>query len=74
LRVYLELIEQLNMEFSGEADFIRVDVTGWSDGDVEEALSLLKEISNSYEHYVLQKHFCRHDEGEACTVEVIEVK
>jgi hypothetical protein len=70
MRIYLELIET-NGEMAAEFDFIRVDVTDWSENDVNDALDLLKQHAAVYEHYVLQKHHCKHEEGEPCTTEVI---
>jgi hypothetical protein len=57
-----------------ETDFIRVDVTEWSRRDVNTAIQLLREHASVYEHYVLQVHYCRHEEGEPCSVFVIESK
>jgi hypothetical protein len=73
MRIYLELIEA-GSETAGEADFIRVDVTDWSENDVNDALDLLKQHAAVYEHYVLEKHHCKHEEGGPCTTEVISSK
>jgi phosphoglucomutase len=73
MRIYLELIEVAGEE-SAEADFIRVDVTGWSDSDVNSAVDLLKQQATVYEHYVLQRHYCYHDEGKSCTTETLDSK
>jgi hypothetical protein len=70
MRIYLELIE-ISEE---EGDFIRVDVTDWDSGDVEEAISLLKQQAQRYTSYVLQKHYCMHEEGKSCTLELISQK
>jgi hypothetical protein len=70
MRIYLELIE-ISEE---EGDFIRVDVTDWDNGDVEEAISLLKQQAQSYTSYVLQKHYCMHEEGGSCTSVLISQK
>jgi hypothetical protein len=71
MRLYLELIEVVPTG-TVEGDFIRIDVTGWSDEDVRLAAELLREHAKVYEHYRLQRHYCRHDEGEACEAEVLE--
>lgn len=72
MRVYLELIEITEVE---EPDFIRVDVTEWDPGDVEEAVRLLREhAEGSYASYVLQRHFCYHEEGLPCITEILASK
>jgi hypothetical protein len=74
MRIYLELFVILPEGSAEEADFIRIDVTGWSKEDVDTAIQLLKEHARkSYEHYVLQIHYCYHDESKACSVVAIEV-
>jgi len=74
MRIYVELFEVLPPEATGEADFIRIDVTSWDSGDVDVLINELKSYADkNYEHYVLQKHFCYHDEDprKPCIVEVI---
>jgi phosphoglucomutase len=73
MRIYLELIEFASEESAG-ADFIRVDVTDWSDSDVNNAVDLLKQQATVYEHYVLQRHYCYHDEGKSCATEILDSK
>jgi hypothetical protein len=73
MRVYLELFEVLPEGSTEEADFIRIDVTEWSREDVEVAIQLLREHARlSYEHYVLQVHYCYHDESKPCSIVLIE--
>jgi hypothetical protein len=72
MRIYLELYEILPEGSIEEADFIRIDVTEWSQSDVDTAISLLREHARVYEHYVLQVHYCYHDEGGSCSVAVID--
>jgi hypothetical protein len=72
MRTYLELSEVLLEGSIDEADFIRIDVTGWSDEDVKQAMDLLREHAKVYEHYVLQVHYCYHEEGGGCGVSVVE--
>jgi len=74
MRIYLELFEVLPKDSVEEADFIRIDVTDWSQSDIDNAIQLLKEHAQSYEHYVLQIHYCYHDEGKPCSTTVIESK
>jgi hypothetical protein len=71
MRIYLELIE-LQEEGGEESDFIRVDVTEWRRRDVETAISLLREHAQVYEHYVLQLHYCGHEDNKSCSVTVLE--
>jgi hypothetical protein len=72
MRVYLEFFEVLSEGSTGEPDTIRIDVTGWSQADVDSAIVLLKEHAKNYNHYVLQIHYCYHDESKTCSVVVIE--
>jgi hypothetical protein len=74
MRTYLELIETPSEGDVGETAFIRIDVTGWSEADIEQAISLLKEHAKTYTSYTLQRHFCRHDTSETCTAEIIDSK
>ena len=72
MRLYLELIEVTEAE---EADFIRIDVTEWSSEDIEEAVELLREHTRAtYTSYIIQRHFCYHDENKLCVVDIIAVK
>jgi hypothetical protein len=71
MRIYLELFEVLPEGSTEEADFVRVDVTGWRQDDIDLAVSLLREQATQYNNYVLQRHFCFHDEGKECHVESI---
>jgi hypothetical protein len=73
MRVYLELYEVLPEGSTEEADFIRIDITEWSQSDIDTAIQLLREHARlSYEHYVLLVHYCRHDESELCSTVLIE--
>jgi hypothetical protein len=73
MRIYLELFEVLTEGSTEEADSIRIDVTDWSQADIDSAIQLLREHARqSYEHYVLQMHYCYHDESKTCSVVVIE--
>jgi len=74
VRAYIELFEVLPPEATGEADFVRIDVTGWDQGGVNELISELKSYADrNYEHYVLQIHRCFHDEDpeKPCSIEII---
>jgi hypothetical protein len=74
MRIYLELIEVLPEGSAEEADFIRIDVTDWSKKDVDQVIQLLKEQAEQYEHYIIQMHYCYHEEGKPCSIAVIESK
>jgi hypothetical protein len=74
MRIYLELIEALEEASTEEADFIRIDVMGWSPDDVDAAINLLLDQAQAYEHFTLQKHYCGHEEGEPCYADVIMQK
>jgi len=72
MRLYLELIEVTEAK---EPDFIRIDITEWDPRDVEEAMELLKEHARAaYTSYILQKHYCYHDENKPCVVDIVEVR
>jgi hypothetical protein len=71
MRIYLELFEILSEGSTEEPDFIRIDVTDWSQSDIGDAIQLLKEHAQSYDHYVIQIHYCRHDEYKSCNIVII---
>jgi hypothetical protein len=72
MRTYLELFEILQPESAEEPDFIRIDVTDWSQRDINSAIELLREHAQVYEHYTLQIHYCAHEEGGSCSAVLIE--
>jgi hypothetical protein len=74
LRVYVEAIETLPPEAVEEPDFIRVDVTGLSDSEVQEVISIVRELMKDTS-YILQLHYCYHDEDpvKPCSIVVLEV-
>jgi len=72
MRIYLELFEIAPPDSNNPGDFVRVDVTGWDQGEVDNAIQLLKEHAQAYDHYVLQIHYCYHDEGKPCTITIID--
>ena len=71
MRIYLEAIEKReNIEEEGEElDFIRLDAT---DKDEQEVLNYLKSLLDPTKHYIIRKHYCKHDEGLPCEVEILE--
>ena len=73
MRVYLEAQEQLPEDSTEEADFVRIDVTDKSEAERKEILSALRE-QFADKSYVIQYHLCRHDEGGACEIKVVEEK
>jgi hypothetical protein len=74
MRTYLELIETQAEGAGGESDFIRIDVTDWSKANIEQAVSLLREHARAYRSYVLQRHYCGHDSGAPCSIEILDVR
>jgi len=74
MRIYIELYEVLPPESTGEADFVRIDVTVWDPKDVDTLIGELRSYADSnYSSYVLQKHICFHDEEpkKPCSIEII---
>jgi len=71
VRVYLEAQEQLPEDSTEEPDFVRVDVTDKSEAERKEILSALRE-QFADTSYVIRYHLCRHDEGGACEIKVVE--
>jgi len=66
MRVYLELIEVLPPTSTATPDFIRIDVTDWSQDDINTAIQQLMQQAQAYQSYILRVHYCRHDEGRPC--------
>jgi len=74
MRVYLELIE-VHPPYSTETpDFIRIDVTDWSQDDINTAIQLLMQQAQVYQSYILRVHYCRHDEGRPCAFALLSSK
>jgi hypothetical protein len=71
MRIYLELYE-ISEDLGEEADFIRIDITDWDKRDIDTAIQLLREHAQIYPHRIIQIHYCKHEEGEPCYVEVLE--
>jgi len=72
MRVYLELIEVLPPTDMTTPDFIRIDVTSWSQDNINTAIQQLKQQAQVYQHYVLRVHYCRHDENKPCNFTIIQ--
>jgi hypothetical protein len=74
LRVYVEAYEVLSPEATEEPDFIRVDVTGLSEGEVKDVINVVRELMRGTS-YTLQLHYCYHDEDPVrpCSIVVLEV-
>jgi len=73
LRVYVEAYEVLPPEATEEPDFIRIDVTGLSEGEVQNVINIVRELMKGT-RYTLQLHYCYHDEDPAkpCNIIVLE--
>ena len=70
MKVYIEAFE---ITEEGEPDFIRIDVTDLTDQEKKDILNAIREYFAD-KKYVLQVHYCRHDEGKPCEVKTIEVR
>lgn len=68
MKLYYEALETVPED--QEAEFIRTDVT---DKTVTERAVILQDIKDLMvgKTYTLKEHFCRHDEGLACTTKDI---
>ena len=71
MRIYIEAIEKLPPDLTEEPEFVRIDVTGYSEAEIDEVVSNVKELMSGLS-YVLQKHYCHHDKEGACRVEILE--
>ena len=74
MRVYVEAIETPPPEAVEEPDFIRIDVTGLSEREVQGVVSIVRELMKGTS-YILQLHYCYHDEDptKPCSITVLEV-
>jgi hypothetical protein len=74
LRVYVEAIETPSPEAAEEPDFVRIDVTGLSDQEVQDVINIVREFMKGTS-YILQLHYCYHDEDpvKPCSITVFEV-
>jgi hypothetical protein len=72
LRVYVEAIEILPPESTEEPDFVRIDVTGLSEREVQNVIVIVRELMSGTS-YILQLHYCYHDEEpvKPCNVVVL---
>lgn len=69
MKVYLESRETVPLGI--EPEFIRADVTGRTEVE-QSAIQTDIEAIMVGRSYSLVKHFCRHDDGGACTSELIK--
>ena len=74
MRVYLEFMEILPGESTEEPDFIRVDVTDYSADDLNTMTSYFIELSQYYSNCIIRKHYCYHEDGKPCYIEMIYQK
>lgn len=68
MRIYIEAFETLEQE---ESEFIRIDVTNLTEEEKKEVLEAIREHFAGRK-YIIQIHYCRHDEGKPCEVKIIE--
>jgi hypothetical protein len=73
VRVYVEAIEIQAPETGEEPDFVRVDVTGLSEGEVQDVVNVVRELMKGTS-YILQLHYCFHDEDppRPCNIVLLE--
>jgi len=72
MRTYIEAQELTTEEDTTELDFIRIDLEDYI-GTEEDCISDIRELMLfSSPHFIIRKHYCSHDEGESCRLEVIE--
>jgi hypothetical protein len=73
VRVYVEAVETPPPEAAEEPDFIRIDVTGLSDREVQDVISVVRELMKGTS-YILQLHYCFHDEDppRPCNIVLLE--
>lgn len=64
MRKYLEALEHRDIE----AEFVRIDVTDYSETEVAQIRVALEELMAGVA-YSLRMHFCRHDDGQSCQAE-----
>ena len=70
MRIYLEAFEEAESNAEdAELDFIRLDATNKNEDEVLEDLKSLLDPDKSY---IIRKHYCRHEEGLPCEVEILE--
>ncbi|RLG81214.1 MAG: hypothetical protein DRO09_02180 [Thermoprotei archaeon] len=70
MRIYIEALEvppeDAPEDYSPE--FVRLDATG---RDEAEVLADLRALLDPRKKYIIRRHYCGHDEGKPCRVEVI---
>ena len=71
--VYVEAVENLPPDSVEEPDFIRVDVTGYSQAEIDEIVQVVKELMEGTD-YRIYMHYCYHDEtpSKPCRIEPIK--
>ena len=67
MRYYLEAKEVVT--FGEQAEFIRADITGMAEPEVDKVKTAIKDIMSGLT-YNLTRHTCLHDEGGTCDMEV----
>ncbi len=67
MRIYLEALE---LESAIEPDFIRAEVTDKTKAEEADILACIRDIMSGKE-YILQRHFCAHDEDLPCRGETV---
>ena len=68
MKTYIEATEVVE-GFEVIPEFIRSDITDMTDTEIQAVKDVMKDIMTG-KNYILQRHFCRHDESGSC--EMIE--
>lgn len=68
MRKYLEATEIV--EANQEAEFIRADITDKTEQETTAIRQAIEDVMKGLV-YTLSKHYCYHDEGGSCRVELI---
>lgn len=66
MRIYLEATE--NVAEGIEGDFVRIDVTGYTETEIADIKQEIIDIMAG-KSYTLQKHICGHEDNAECKVE-----
>lgn len=69
MKIFLETIKT-STKPGDRVEMKQVDIT--KSTDVAKAQTDLEAVTTA-KAYTVRKHFCRHDEGKPCTVEIIKV-
>jgi len=75
MKIYIEAEERIESIIPGEykpGEFIRIDVTDYSEQEIQQIITQIKDIMAG-KTYELRRHICRHEENRGCEIEKLEV-